>query len=100
MKYKGREYVEIPIEGISFEKGKPAFRAGIDVGSKQEIYKLINRLAEQGKAIIVISSEMEELLGLTDRMLVLYEGKCTGKLEKEEYSQEKVLQYASGELSL
>ena len=73
---------------------------GIDVGSKQEIYKLINRLAEQGKAIIVISSEMEELLGLTDRMLVLYEGKCTGKLEKEEYSQEKVLQYASGELSL
>ena len=73
---------------------------GIDVGAKQEIYKLINKLAEEGKAIIVISSEMEELLGLTDRMLVLYEGKCTGKLEKEEYTQEKVLQYASGELNM
>lgn len=73
---------------------------GIDVGSKQEIYKLINHLAEQGKAIIVISSEMEELLGLTDRMLVLYEGKYAGSLEKEEYTQERVLQYASGETSL
>lgn len=73
---------------------------GINVGSKQEIYKLINHLAEQGKAIIVISSEMEELLGLTDRMLVLYEGKYAGSLEKEEYTQERVLQYASGETSL
>ena len=73
---------------------------GIDVGSKQEIYKLISRLAEQGKAIILISSEMEELLGLTDRMLVLYEGNCMGALEKSEYSQEKVLQLASGETSL
>ncbi len=70
---------------------------GIDVGAKQEIYRLINELAEQGKAIIVISSEMEEMLGLTDRMLVLYEGKYMAELKKEEYTQEKILQYASGE---
>ena len=73
---------------------------GIDVGSKQEIYQLINKLAEQGKAIIVISSEMEELLGLTDRMIVLYEGNYVTTLEKEDYTQERVLQYASGETTL
>ena len=73
---------------------------GIDVGSKQEIYQLINKLAEQGKAIIVISSEMEELLGLTDRLIIMYEGSYIGSLEKEEYTQERVLQYASGEISL
>lgn len=73
---------------------------GIDVGAKQEIYKLINTLAEQGIGIIVISSEMEEILGLTDRILILYEGKFMTKLEKEDYSQEKVLQYASGESSI
>ena len=70
---------------------------GIDVGAKQEIYRLINELAEQGKAIIIISSEMEEMLGLTDRMLVLYEGQFMAELNKEEYTQEKILQYASGE---
>lgn len=73
---------------------------GIDVGSKQEIYHLINKLAEEGKAIIVISSEMEELLGLTDRMIILYEGRYITTLEKENYTQERVLQYASGEISL
>ena len=73
---------------------------GIDVGSKQEIYQLINKLAEQGKAIIVISSEMEELLGLTDRMLVLYESNYVTTLEKKDYTQERVLQYASGETTL
>ena len=73
---------------------------GIDVGSKQEIYQLINRLAQDGKAIIVISSEMEELLGLTDRMLILYEGNYVATLEKEDYSQERVIQYASGETTL
>ena len=73
---------------------------GIDVGSKHEIYKLINGLAEEGKAIIVISSEMEEMLGLTDRMIILYEGSYMTTLEKEDYSQELILQYASGETSL
>ena len=73
---------------------------GIDVGAKQEIYRLINALAEQGKAIILITSEMEELLGLTDRMLVLYEHKYVGSIERENYSQELVLQYASGETEM
>jgi ribose transport system ATP-binding protein len=71
---------------------------GIDVGNKQEIYYLINKLAESGKAIIVVSSEMEELLGLTDRLLILYEGKFIKELNKNDYSQELVLRYASGEI--
>ncbi len=70
---------------------------GIDVGAKQEIYQLINRLAEEGLGIIVISSEMEEILGITDRLLILSEGRLNGTLEKEEYSQTTVLKYASGE---
>ncbi len=70
---------------------------GIDVGAKQEIYKLIEDLAAQGKGIIVISSDMEEIIGITDRMLILYEGKLTGELQYEEYTQERILKYASGE---
>ena len=70
---------------------------GIDVGAKQEIYQLINRLAEEGLGIIVISSEMEEILGITDRLLILSEGRLSGTLMKEEYSQTTVLKYASGE---
>lgn len=70
---------------------------GVDVGAKQEIYHLINELTDQGKAILVISSEMEELISITDRMLVLYEGKLMGKLEHAEYTQEKILTLASGE---
>ena len=70
---------------------------GIDVAAKQEIYNLINELASKGCGIIVISSDMEELIGITDRMLILYEGKLTGQLERAEYTQEKILTYASGE---
>lgn len=70
---------------------------GIDVGAKQEIYNLINLLAAQGRGIIVISSDMEEIMGITDRMLILYEGKLIGSLERSAYTQEKILSYASGE---
>lgn len=70
---------------------------GIDVAAKQEIYKLIAKLADEGKAIIMISSEMEELIGLSDRIIVLYEGKVTGELSKSEFSQETILNLASGE---
>ncbi len=69
---------------------------GIDVGAKQEIYKLMNRLVEEGNAILMISSEMEEMLGMSDRILVLHEGRVSGELSKEEFSQEKVLTLASG----
>jgi len=69
---------------------------GIDVGAKQEIYLLMNRLAAEGKAIIMISSEMEEILGMSDRILVLHEGMIAGELNKEQFSQENVLTLASG----
>ena len=70
---------------------------GIDVGAKQEIYKLIAQLADEGKAIIMISSEMEELIGLSDRIMVLHEGRVVGELSKEEFSQARILDLASGE---
>lgn len=69
---------------------------GIDVGAKQEIYKLITELADEGKAILLITSEMEELLGLSNRILVFYEGRINGELKKEEFSQSAVLTLASG----
>ncbi len=69
---------------------------GIDVGAKQEIYKLMNSLVEEGRSILMISSEMEELLGMSDRILVLHEGKISGELSKEEFSQDRVLELASG----
>lgn len=70
---------------------------GIDVGAKQEIYKLIDELAAQGKGIIVISSDMEEIMGITDRMLILYEGTLKGELQRAEYQQERILKHTSGE---
>lgn len=69
---------------------------GIDVAAKQEIYRLMNQLVEQGKSIIMISSEMEELLGMSDRIVVLYEGEQTGELLKPQFSQQAVLELASG----
>lgn len=69
---------------------------GIDVGAKQEIYQLMNSLIEQGISIIMISSEMEELIGMSDRIIIMHEGAITGELQKEEFSQNKILEYASG----
>lgn len=68
---------------------------GIDVGSKQEIYLLMNSMASKGKSIIMISSEMEELLGMSDRIVVLHEGVLVDEISKEEFSQEEVLRLAS-----
>ena len=59
---------------------------GIDVGAKQEIYTLINHLVEQGKTVLMISSEMEELMGMSDRILILAEGNMTGELNKSEFN--------------
>ncbi len=64
---------------------------GIDVGAKYEIYTLINSLAEEGKAIIVISSELPEVLGLSDRVYVMNEGKIVGELNADEASQENIM---------
>ena len=69
---------------------------GIDIGAKYEIYKLMNDLVEkEGKSILMISSEMEELMGMSDRILVLAEGNMTGELNKEEFSQETIMTFAS-----
>ena len=70
---------------------------GIDVGAKQEIYAEINELAKQGLAIVMVSSELPEVLGLSDRVLVLHEGKLTGEFSKIEATPEKVMRAATGE---
>ncbi len=69
---------------------------GVDVNARQEIYQLISGFAENGMAIIFISSELDELLNITDRMLVLFEKKEVGYLEKKDYSQTRVLAMGSG----
>lgn len=67
---------------------------GIDVGAKSEIYKLMTELAEEGKSIIMISSEMPELLRLSDRVIVMCEGKVTGEIDISEATQESIMTYA------
>lgn len=69
---------------------------GIDIGAKQEIYGLMEELAEQGVAILFASSEMEEILGMSDRTLVMHEGRITGELKREELSEQAVMQLATG----
>ena len=68
---------------------------GIDVGAKAEIHRLISQLAGQGVAIIMISSEMPEVLGMSDRIVVLHEGKVTGILDRSEANQVKIMELAS-----
>jgi len=68
---------------------------GIDVGAKQEIYNLMNELAAQGKGILMVSSDMPELLGMCDRIVVISEGRQTGIVDKEDFSQETILSLAS-----
>jgi putative multiple sugar transport system ATP-binding protein len=66
---------------------------GIDVGAKYEIYMIINRLAAEGKAVLVISSELPELIGLCDRIYALSAGRVTGEVTREEATQERLMQY-------
>ena len=68
---------------------------GIDVGAKYEIYELMNQMCEQGKCVIMVTSDMEELLGMSDRIVVFGERCLVGELTKEEFSQEKILDMAS-----
>ncbi len=69
---------------------------GIDVGAKYEIYKLMNSLAVQGVAIIMVSSELPEILGMSDRIMVMHEGQCTGILDRAEANQENIMALATG----
>ena len=68
---------------------------GIDVGAKYEIYKLINDLVEQGRAVLMISSEMEELIGMSDRIIVLAERQMTGELKREQFDANTIMAMAS-----
>ena len=68
---------------------------GIDVGAKLEIYELINQLTAQGKSIILISSELPEILGMCDRILVMKNGRITGELSAEIATQENIMKYAT-----
>jgi len=68
---------------------------GIDVGAKNEIYNLLDQLASEGKSIIMISSELPEILRMSHKVIVMCEGKITGKLLREEATQEKIMDYAT-----
>lgn len=67
---------------------------GVDVGAKAEIYGIMNELTQKGMSIIMISSEMSEVMGMSDRICVMSEGRLTGTIDKEEFSQEKILAFA------
>jgi ribose transport system ATP-binding protein len=68
---------------------------GIDVGAKSEIYKLLRTLADQGKAIVMISSELPEILRMSNRIVVMCEGRITGELEAEQATQEQIMELAT-----
>lgn len=69
---------------------------GVDVGAKREIYDLIHKFAANGMTVLFVSSEMEEVLGLADRIIVMHEGKITGELQKEQFSEAAVMRLATG----
>jgi len=69
---------------------------GIDVGAKFEIYKLMTEMAKDEKAVIMVSSELPELIGMCDRIYVMNQGRITGELQQEEFSQETIMKYATG----
>lgn len=67
---------------------------GIDVGAKAEIYRLMEEMAAEGKAILMVSSELPEVIGMSDRVIVMREGRMTGELNREELSEETILHLA------
>ncbi len=68
---------------------------GIDIGAKQEIYQLMDQLASQGLAILFVSSELEEIMGLSDRVLVMHEGCLTGELSRDELTEQSIMNLAT-----
>jgi ABC-type sugar transport system ATPase subunit len=70
---------------------------GVDVGAKQEIYALINKLAAQGTAIMLISSEMEEVIALSDRVLVMNQGAIAGELVGDQITEDRIMRLAIGD---
>ena len=72
---------------------------GIDVGAKYEIYKLITDLVKDGKVVIMVSSELPELIGMCDRVYVMAKGSITGEIKRTDFSQELIMKYATGTLT-
>ena len=66
---------------------------GIDIGAKADIYLLMEQMAQQGVAIIMVSSELTEVMGMSDRILVMRDGEITGQLNKKEFSERNILNY-------
>src|SRR5260370_29950016 len=71
---------------------------GVDVGARSELYALLDQLAGAGVAVLMISSDLEEVLGMSDRVLVLHEGRLAGELSRAELSEEAIMQLATGRL--
>lgn len=69
---------------------------GVDIGAKQEIYRIIDRLARDGVAVLIISSDLPELLGVSDRVLVMRNGSIAAELTREEATEETVMLHATG----
>ena len=72
---------------------------GIDVGAKAEIHKMISKFAAQGMAVIMISSELPEVLGMSDRIMVMHEGRVTGVLDRSEANQVNIMSLASSQVA-
>ena len=73
---------------------------GIDIGAKEEIYRLMEQLASDGVAILFVSSEIDEIIGMSDRTLVMHEGQLTGELSREQLTEEAIMTLATGSLAL
>lgn len=72
---------------------------GVDVGAKAEIYQIMDELTKQGKSIILISTDLPEVIGMSDRVVIMREGYTVLEIDKSEMNQEKILAYASGGVS-
>lgn len=68
---------------------------GVDVASKAEIYRIIDQLAQQGTSVVLVSSELSEIINMCDRCYVMCEGRIRGELNREEFTQEKIMLYAT-----
>ena len=73
---------------------------GIDVGAKWEVYNLMNEIASAGAGVIMISSEMKEVIGMSDRIIVMSEGRLTGELDAKNATQEEIMKAASASLQM
>ena len=69
---------------------------GIDIGAKEEIYRLMERLAREGMAVLFVSSEMEEIMGVADRALVMHEGRISGEMMRDDFTEEAIMDLATG----